>query len=265
MTHDTCIWIRPTTNLLPQVRQALGRSNLIIQPARGIDDFASTHEKCTAVILPHDDPSTRPDALMQRIRNTDPTIVVIVLLSARDDHIEQVLLRQGCDDVITAPIRARTLANRLLLRIQRRNPSSAINTRVRFRDTVVDFQELRVHRNGGVEELGHTPAKLLQLLIDNANQVVSRKRICDALWAGHAVDPKGKHIDMHISRLRRLIAPQSGTREHRFIKTVYGVGYRLELTPDDLDTTAPQEMRLHEPADRFASNQQGPHRSLQVA
>jgi DNA-binding response OmpR family regulator len=90
----------------------------------------------------------------------------------------------------------------------------------------VDFVGQRAWR--GEEELRLTAKEIgmLHLLASAAGEVVSRDRFLDVVW-GYASFPTTRTVDKHIVSLRSKIEPNPA--EPRWIHTVHGIGYRLEL------------------------------------
>jgi DNA-binding response OmpR family regulator len=182
-----------------------------------------------ALILAPDAAAVTPWESASEVRRLDPTIVLAVLLAREDDLTEQRLLGLGCDDVMTPPVNIDTLLMRLGLRIRQRGWSFASSEIVHIYDARVDFGQLRVTRADGVTQpLSRGLADVLRYFIANANQVVSRARICETLWFGHVIDPEGKNLDMHVTKLRRLLETP-GRRQPRLFQSVRGVGYRMHL------------------------------------
>jgi DNA-binding response OmpR family regulator len=217
---------------MDELQEAIGHDVIHIIPMPKFHGLGGSRNGAglhTAIVLTPEGLTHRPEQAVDLIREQDESIVVIALLDTANDQLEQELLHRGCDDVMVAPICVDTLAARLKLRIKRRGWLFGSRDVVQLYGTTVDFKELRVYHNGTAKALSCGLAKVLHLMIENANQVVSRQQICDTIWSNHAVDPDGKNVDMHISKLRRLLEPQASARRHRIIKTVQGVGYRLEM------------------------------------
>ncbi|MGH9594532.1 MAG: winged helix-turn-helix domain-containing protein, partial [Bryobacteraceae bacterium] len=74
----------------------------------------------------------------------------------------------------------------------------------------------------------HLTAKefaMLRLLLETPGEPVSRERFLDVVW-GYTAFPTTRTVDTHIASLRAVIEPNP--EQPRWIKTVHGVGYRLE-------------------------------------
>ena len=68
---------------------------------------------------------------------------------------------------------------------------------------------------------------MLRLLADSQGEPVSRERFLDVVW-GYAAFPTTRTVDNHIASLRGKI--EKDADDPKWIKTVHGVGYRLEMT-----------------------------------
>ncbi|MDT8999388.1 response regulator transcription factor [Paucibacter sp. APW11] len=153
----------------------------------------------------------------------------IVMLTARDDDIDQVLgLEGGADDYITKPVAPRVLLARLKALLRRDPPAEppAGAEELRFGSLLLRpaARELRVQ--GEPVELTTAEYDLLLFLAQRAGQVVSRDDIMQAL-RGLEFDGLDRAIDARISRLRKKIGDDAQSPSR--IKTVRGQGYLFAL------------------------------------
>jgi len=154
----------------------------------------------------------------------------IVMLTARDDDIDQVLgLEGGADDYITKPVAPRVLLARLKALLRRDAPAAPPEAAPSEAADEMDFgpvqirpaaRELRV--NGEAVELTTAEYELLLFLARRAGQVVSREDIMQGL-RGLEFDGLDRAIDARVSRLRRKLGDDAHAPER--IKTVRGQGY----------------------------------------
>ncbi len=150
----------------------------------------------------------------------------VLMLTAKGQVRDRVIgLDAGADDYLVKPFSTDELLARvraLLRRVQR--PDSVLH-QISLGDVEIDFVCQRVTRKR--KEL-HVTAKemaMLRLLAEASGEVVSRERFLDSVW-GYAAFPTTRTVDMHIASLRRKL--ERNPDEPRWIKTVHGVGYRLE-------------------------------------
>ncbi len=135
-------------------------------------------------------------------------------------------LDSGADDYLVKPFSTEELLARvraLLRRIAARRRAVATLTLGR-----VEIDLVRLTARRGREPI-HLTAKefaVLRLLAEAAGEPVTRERFLDLVW-GHDAFPTTRTVDNHIASLRAKLEPNPETP--RWIQTVHGVGYRLEM------------------------------------
>jgi DNA-binding response OmpR family regulator len=165
----------------------------------------------------------------RRLRAASATPIIV--LTARDDEIERVLLLEtGADDYVLKPFGFRELVARIRA-VHRRSaprppgldgpsaPAGSPDLALR-----VDGRSRRVVL--GEREVDLTPKEfdLLALLASDPGRAVPREQIISEVWDEHWWGPT-KTLDVHIAALRRKLGDPS------WITTLRGVGYRLDV-PD---------------------------------
>lgn len=150
----------------------------------------------------------------------------VLMLTAKGQVEDRVTgLDAGADDYLVKPFSTDELLARvraLLRRVQRQ--TSAVHE-LQLGDIKLDFVRQQALR--GKKELHLTIKEfaMLRLLADAAGEPVSRERFLDEVW-GYATFPTTRTVDNHIANLRAKLEPDP--ENPRWIKTVHGVGYRLE-------------------------------------
>ena len=146
------------------------------------------------------------------------------MLSARsavDDRVHG--LRTGADDYLVKPFAFEELLARLEVMSARGNSAGSETTRLSCYDLEMDLLGRRVTRGGESIDLNPREFALLEYLLRNKGQVVTRTMLLENVWDYH-FDPQTNIIDVHISRLRQKVDKGHGKA---LIHTVRGAGYRL--------------------------------------
>ncbi|MFM7533154.1 MAG: winged helix-turn-helix domain-containing protein [Rubrivivax sp.] len=150
----------------------------------------------------------------------------IVMLTARDDDIDQVLgLEGGADDYIAKPVAPRVLLARLKALMRRDAVAPAPpepGATLRFGPLEIRPAAREVSLHGAAVALTTAEYELLVFLAARAGRVVSREEIMQAL-RGLEFDGLDRAIDARVSRLRRKICDDADAPAR--IKTVRGRGY----------------------------------------
>ncbi|MER6944961.1 response regulator transcription factor [Nonomuraea sp. NPDC000554] len=145
--------------------------------------------------------------------------VPILMLTARDAVADRVDgLDAGADDYLLKPFDVSELLARLRALLRRAYPASA--DVLAFADLTVDTRSRQGRRGDRVIDLTRTEFALLELLMVNAGQVLTRELIVDRVW-GYDLDPSTNSLEVYIGYLRRKLG------EPRLVHTVRGVGYVL--------------------------------------
>jgi DNA-binding response OmpR family regulator len=153
----------------------------------------------------------------------------ILMLTARHSLNDRVNgLTTGADDYLTKPFAFAELLARTRALLRRSRLARAAVLRVT--DLTLDPSSRRVTRAG--ERIGLTGKEysILEVLMQNAGEIVSRTRLVERVW-DEASEVLDNLVDVHVSHLRRKIDRGDGPP---LIHTVRGFGYRLGL-PDPAD------------------------------
>jgi len=146
----------------------------------------------------------------------------VLMISALSDVDERVRgLRAGGDDYLTKPFASDEMAARVEVLIRRQGQAAASDKVLRAGDLELDLMSRSVRRGGQEINLLPTEFKLLEFLVRNAGQVVTRTMLFQEVW-GYHFDPGTNLIDVHIGRVRKRIE-QPGWPQP--ILTVRGTGY----------------------------------------
>ncbi|CAA6827665.1 MAG: Phosphate regulon transcriptional regulatory protein PhoB (SphR) [uncultured Thiotrichaceae bacterium] len=148
----------------------------------------------------------------------------VLMLSSQGSVGDRILgLEIGADDYLSKPFSVRELELRIkkLLGAFYAKRHSVSDVRQHW---VLNAEHECVTRDGLKVKLTNTETKLLELFINNPNTSFSRDDLSIALY-GNEHNPLDRSLDAHINRLRKKI--EDDPKEPRYLKTVWGKGYRF--------------------------------------
>ena len=161
--------------------------------------------------------------MVERLRQEGDQTPVL-FLSALGEITDRVAgLKAGGDDYLVKPYAFAELIARVEA-LARRRETGSVQTLLRVGYLEMDLIGREVRRAGREIDLQPREFQLLEFLMRNAGQSVTRTMLLEKVWEYH-FDPQTNVIDVHISRLRSKI--DKGF-EHAMLQTVRGAGYRLD-------------------------------------
>ncbi|WP_321883752.1 response regulator transcription factor [Burkholderia cepacia] len=149
----------------------------------------------------------------------------VLMLSALGDVDERVRgLRAGGDDYLTKPFDPEEMAARLEVLLRRSQTAPApFATTLTVGPLRLDLISRKVFRDGDEIALLPTEYRVLEYMMRNAGQTITRTMLFEAVW-GYHFDPGTNLIEVHMGRLRKKIDPPDAKQ---MIQTVCGAGYIL--------------------------------------
>ncbi len=207
-----------------------------VTPARdgkeAIDLFAS--EKFDLLLLDIMMPEKSGYDVCRVVRSTNEDIPVI-MLTAKGEEIDKVIgLQLGADDYITKPFGVHELLARIsaVLRRSQRKPKPleekfAGPEHFAFGIAEIDARQYKVRTGDNTFDISARELQLLKFFHSYPNEVLSRDRILNAVW-GIEYGGTTRTLDQHVAQLRKKI--ETDPARPRFLTTVYGVGYRFEMS-----------------------------------
>jgi two-component system alkaline phosphatase synthesis response regulator PhoP len=152
----------------------------------------------------------------------------IIMLTARVTDADKIVgLEIGADDYVTKPYNPREVVSRVRarLRIQDGSQVAAKQKILRVGDLQIDVGRRETLVRGRQVVLTVTEFEILRVLMEQAGYVLTRSEL---IRRALGIDFLGidRTLDSHVRNLRQKIEPDP--KNPQYIKTVYGVGYRLE-------------------------------------
>jgi DNA-binding response OmpR family regulator len=170
-------------------------------------------------------PGTDGLALCRWIRGRRSGLPVI-LLTARGEEADRIVgLELGADDYVTKPFSPRELAARVRSVLRRSNGSLPPREMIAFGEIELDGVSREARRAGSAVQLTAKEFELLWFLASHPRHVFSRDQLMARVWGYEAAVDTGT-VTVHVRRLREKIEVDPARPRH--LRTVWGVGYRLD-------------------------------------
>ncbi|MBF86767.1 MAG: DNA-binding response regulator [Pelagibacterales bacterium] len=196
-----------------------------------IDDFNDGSKGLEAAYLEEHDiilldrmlPSIDGISIVKQLRK-DNIFTPVLFLSALGEVDDKVKgLKAGGDDYLIKPFSFSELIARVEALNRRQNPKSQ-NDILKVEDLVLNKRKREVKRSENLIQLQPQEYRLLEILMENANEVLTRTMLLEKVWDLH-FDPQTNIIDVHISRLRKKIDKDFNKG---LLKTIRGAGYSIQ-------------------------------------
>jgi DNA-binding response OmpR family regulator len=159
---------------------------------------------------------------LRRLTNDVP----VVMLTAKGQIEDRVNgLDAGADDYVVKPFSSEELLARVRALLRRVERKSKARTKLKLGEMEIDLPRQIATRVGKPMHLTAKEFAMLRLLAEAEGEPVTRERFLDVVW-GYGAFPTTRTVDNHIASLRAKI--EVNPDSPRWIKTVHGVGYKLE-------------------------------------
>ena len=155
----------------------------------------------------------------------------VIMLTAKTEYMDKINgLMLGADDYMAKPFNPLELIARVKAQMRR---FTKYNTGGRVQEDIIDFGNMFLNRSTheciyNERELTLTPIEfdILWILCENRGQVISSESLFEQVWKEKYYKNSNNTVMVHIRHLREKMSGPTGTSN--FIKTVWGVGYRVE-------------------------------------
>ena len=154
--------------------------------------------------------------------------VPVIMLTAKGDETDTIIgLGVGADDYVAKPFSPRELVARVKAVLRRASapPLLGDGDPLRFGQLVIRPDRRQVEANGRAVDLTAREFDLLLFLASHPGQVFSRDELLDKVW-DWAYASDGGTVTVHVRRVRQKI--EADPERPRYVKTVWGVGYKFE-------------------------------------
>ncbi len=215
--------VEDSMEIAHSLKRGLSRDYSVELTALGQEALTLAEEGFDAIVLDLSLPDMNGAEVCKKVR-AQGINTPIIILTANDETDQKVnLLDAGADDYLTKPFKLEELKARLRA-VVRRHKTKLSNSSLLVGDLELDVASRRVRRGDMEIQLRRKEFDLLECLMRNTGQVISRAMILDEVWGSNA-EVWTNAIDVHIKYLRDKIDkpfPQP------LIRTVHGVGYKID-------------------------------------
>ena len=189
-----------------------------------IDKFKADQEICL-VICDIMMPEADGWEVCKKIREISS--VPILMLTARSQEFDELMsFESGADDFVTKPFSPSVLMKRVEVLLKRSSAFTSKNDdKISISSLVIDIPAHTVCVDGINIDLTIKEYNILLKLASNTGRIYSRDKLLDDIWGiDFSGDPRT--VDSHVARLRTKL----GNWGEKHLKTVYGVGYKIEVS-----------------------------------
>lgn len=211
-------------NIAHLLKVALSKQGYIVESFNDGESFIERfkEQKPNLILLDMMLPNIQGDEILKMIREDDENDdIQIIIVSANKMVMDKVDgLDLGADDYIEKPFDIMELISRVNSKARRFYKKQRL-IRGNF---ILDSKKHEFYKDNELIELTNKEFQIMELLMKRNGEVVSREEIFNHIWGNNGV-LESRTIDMHVKSLRSKINDEDGS----IIKSVYGIGYKVEL------------------------------------
>lgn len=153
--------------------------------------------------------------------------VPIIMLTAKGETTDKITgLDMGADDYVTKPFDVKELIARVHAVMRRSDNDGPAEKKLIFDKLIINLDSYELVVNGVKVDTPPKEMELLYHLAASPNRVFTRNQLLDEVW-GFDYFGDSRTVDVHIKRLREKL---EGVSDKWCLKTVWGVGYKFEVT-----------------------------------
>ena len=217
---NTILLVEDSETIIMGLEYSLKQEGYNVKVARTIQE-AKKQEEYDLILLDVTLPDGNGFEFFKDIKNNQD--IPVIFLTALDEEMNVVRgLELGAEDYVVKPFRLKELLSRIKVALRRYNKISS--TFLDCKGIKIDTENMQVSVNDKIIEITSLEYKILYMLFNNKNKLVTREMLLDKIWdvAGNFVNDNT--LTVYIKRIREKI----GDNEGQIIKTVRGVGYRVD-------------------------------------
>lgn len=175
------------------------------------------------IMLPNKDGFKILDSLQKEKIETP-----VIILTAKSEIYDKLNgLENGADDYITKPFHIKELVARIKVVLKRKTDVKDLSI-IQYEDLSLNLRNGKIFCQNNEITINGKELELLEILMINKNQAVSREILADKIW-GYNSDTEYNNVEVYISFLRKKLKLLKSKVE---IKTLRGIGYILEVQND---------------------------------
>ncbi len=184
--------------------------------------FEKHRDSLNLIILDIMMPGLNGWEVTKKIRETSNLPVII--LTARSEEFDELMgYESGADDYVTKPFSPSVLVKRVEALLRRSGSNTSPTNEKNFRDLIFNDDAHEVRLDGKEVDLTLKEYNILKKFLEAPGRVFSREQLLDTVW-GYDFTGDIRTVDSHVARLRTKLGDWGAMH----LKTVYGVGYKIE-------------------------------------
>ncbi len=184
--------------------------------------FSENKNSISLLILDIMMPGLNGWEVCRKVRETSN--VPVIMLTARSEEFDILTgYENGADDYVTKPFSPGVLVKRVEALLRRANCCQGAQNEKEVSELVFNDEAHEVRLEGKEIDLTLKEYKILKKFLESPGRVFSREQLLDSIW-GFDFSGDIRTVDSHVARLRTKL----GEWGNKHLKTVYGIGYKIE-------------------------------------